>query len=222
MITRMPNSRLANADNLVIGGRRAAAAFAHKPLITVRRYCVPIACDVNTRADLYDLQAVVGQLQAMSAGRCCITDGHGDPCGSTVMTNSPQPICAFHAAAISEFFLKQDRVELMRQAALARQAAAPPRLPDLVPRASVVYYVQVDAAIKIGTSTDIARRMRDYPPHARLLCTEPGGFTLEAKRHRQFNEYLRSGKEWFHPGPRLRTHIDALMAVEDTPISASA
>lgn len=205
------------AGDLTLGSRQAVVQFLHQPLISIRRYCVPMACDVNTRADLYDLAAAVRQFKAMNnATMCVIPDGHGTRCGSSVMTHAPYPVCAVHAATISEFFLKQDKLELARAAAFARQNDAPSyRLPAGEPRSSVVYYVQLDAVIKIGTSIDVKERMKTYPPYARLLVTEPGGFTLEAKRHRQFNEYLRAGKEWFDIGPRLREHIEKLMAAAD-------
>lgn len=208
--TGFTKSRL--AGTAILGGRAAVAGFTNKHLNTVRRYCVPIACDVNTRADLYDLDAAVGQFKAMNETRCCVPDASGDPCGSTIMRNAPLPICAVHAATVSEFYAKQDVIELARAAVLADQSEMGLRLPSGEPRASVVYYVQVGALVKIGTTLDVAQRLRDYPPNARLLATEPGGYTTERKRLRQFNEYLVGGREWFDPGERLRVHIEKLMA----------
>lgn len=198
----------------VFGGRVAAAQFSKRSKNTVIRYCQPIACDVGTRADLYDLDHVVRQFRTMGRYLCSITDGEGDRCGSSVMHNAPFPVCAFHAAAISEFFGKQDRFELMRQAALARteeMKAEFANRPLKAPRSCVVYYVQLDAVIKIGTTIDLTERMKNYPPYARLLATEPGSYDIEQKRLREFKEYLRAGNEWFSPGPRLRAHIEKLM-----------
>lgn len=75
---------------------------------------------------------------------------------------------------------------------------------------SVVYYAELGSLIKIGTSVDAPRRMRELalPDHA-LKATEPGGLGLESERHEQFAEYHAHG-EWFHPGPRLVSHIEAL------------
>lgn len=196
----------------VLGSRRAVAQFAAKPMIAVRRYCVPIACSVDTRADLYDLDASVRQFKAMeSATTCSIRDLDGALCGSPMMTNAPYPVCVVHAAVISEFFLKQDKLKLARAAASTEQDATAVAPATRKPRKSVVYYVQLDTRVKIGTTTDIDERMKTYPPHARLLATEPGGYALEAKRHRQFNEYLSAGREWFDAGPRLRAHVESLM-----------
>lgn len=207
------------SGELLLGGRGAVAAYTSRHVNTVRRYCVPVACDVSTRADLYDLDLCVGQL-GVRQDLCCILDETGTPCGSTVMRNAPVSVCTFHAGSISEFYSKADKLELARAALMAHQAEAPPRLPDGAPRASVVYYVQLGAVVKIGTTLDLAQRLQSYPPMARLLATEPGGYTLERKRHRQFNEYLAAGNEWFDPGPRLRAHIERLMARDAPSLSA--
>lgn len=209
--TGLTRPRLA-ADS-VLTGRDAVASLVAKHVTSVRRYCVPIACDVDTRADLYDVDAAVRQFGSMNTQHCCITSASGEVCASPIMLHAPYPVCMIHAAVISEFFAKQDKLTLARAAAFAAQAEAPAvRLPTGEPRSSVVYYVQVDAVMKIGTTIDMAARMATYPPYARLLVTEPGGYTLERKRHRQFNEYLRAGNEWFNIGPRLRKHVEQLMA----------
>lgn len=49
----------------MFGTRAAAAAYADRSVSTVRRYCVPIACDVGTRADLYDLETAVVVLRTI-------------------------------------------------------------------------------------------------------------------------------------------------------------
>lgn len=50
------------AGGLLLGGRAAAAAYAGRHVNTVRRRCVPVACDRATRALLYDLDACVAAL----------------------------------------------------------------------------------------------------------------------------------------------------------------
>lgn len=58
--TGLAKSRL--AGDVILAGRQAVARFANRPVIAVRRYCVPIACDVGTRAFLYDLDSCVAEL----------------------------------------------------------------------------------------------------------------------------------------------------------------
>jgi hypothetical protein len=43
------------AGGSILASRQAAAALLGRHVNTIRRYCVPIACDVGTRAHLYDI-----------------------------------------------------------------------------------------------------------------------------------------------------------------------
>jgi hypothetical protein len=73
---------------------------------------------------------------------------------------------------------------------------------------SVVYYLAFDNRIKIGTSTNLAVRLRAVP-HDEVLTTELGDHRLERQRHRQFAGSRLIG-EWFSPTGDLLAHIDAL------------
>lgn len=94
-----------------------------------------------------------------------------------------------------------------------------------------VYYMWNDeyGVVKIGTSKDPYRRMEEladlYPTfgngHEYYALTEPGGYELEAARHRQFAA-SRIGGEFFLLSPDVRTHLDKLhadriAAMGDTP-----
>lgn len=74
----------------------------------------------------------------------------------------------------------------------------------------VVYYLQINGYIKIGTAADLQARLAHYPPGTEVLAVEPGSYELETTRLRQFGEYLAARREWFRPGPRLMAHIEAL------------
>lgn len=54
----MSPHRLQMVGDLVLGTRRAAALIVHRHPDLVRRRCQPIACDVASRASLYDLSQV--------------------------------------------------------------------------------------------------------------------------------------------------------------------
>lgn len=69
----------------------------------------------------------------------------------------------------------------------------------------VVYYIQFRDAIKIGTAIDPKHRLSSLPWES-VLAMEPGGYEVEASRHRQFMELRLSG-EWFYDKPSLRDHI---------------
>jgi hypothetical protein len=73
-----------------------------------------------------------------------------------------------------------------------------------------VYYLRVGDLIKIGTATNLARRLAEYPPNAQLLAVEQGYLRKEAERLAEFAEHLSARREWFAPGPRLMAHIAAI------------
>lgn len=77
----------------------------------------------------------------------------------------------------------------------------------------VIYYIQVGDLIKVGTTSNIKRRLANYPPNAVVLATETGSFMRETERVEQFAEYLAGRREWFHPGPKLMAHIEELQRV---------
>ena len=77
---------------------------------------------------------------------------------------------------------------------------------------SVVYYVQRhDGAIKIGVTTNLAKRLSDFVrvTPVTLLATMRGTRTAEQAMHRRFAAD-RIGGEWFNPSPSLLAHIDLL------------
>lgn len=81
------------------------------------------------------------------------------------------------------------------------------RNPDYVGK---VYYLLTGDTIKIGWSSDIGKRMRQYPPNSTLLATEDGPRSLEKSRHGLFNEYLVQGREWFAQGEHLMAWIEQI------------
>lgn len=77
--------------------------------------------------------------------------------------------------------------------------------------AETVYYVRLGDHIKIGTTNDLAKRLRslyaDHDPDL-LLAVEPGGYSVEQYRHAQFSdERVWSNRELFNPSRRLLDHI---------------
>jgi hypothetical protein len=53
-------------------------------------------------------------------------------------------------------------------------------------------------------------------PHDAILAVEPGSYTLEKQRHRQFAA-AHAYREWFHPTPELLTHVQALRELHGDP-----
>lgn len=86
--------------------------------------------------------------------------------------------------------------------------APDPELP--LPRIDVVYYLRFADRVKIGTSARPRQRLQAIR-HEELLAFEPGGRSLEQRRHREFAT-IREGGEWFALTPDLAAHITALRA----------
>lgn len=84
----------------------------------------------------------------------------------------------------------------------------------------VVYYLQMGDIIKIGFTTNLATRVRTYPPHAEVLAIEPGGREVEVERHQQFKAHLTAGNEWFRMGDDLMAHVAAMRTEHGSPASA--
>lgn len=72
----------------------------------------------------------------------------------------------------------------------------------------MVYYMRFGDRVKIGYTTNLAKR-RQAVPNDEVLAIEPGTFRTEAVRHRQFAE-LRITGEWFQYAEPLIGHIEGL------------
>lgn len=77
-----------------------------------------------------------------------------------------------------------------------------------------VYYIYRDGLVKIGTTRQLAQRMKALRPD-KILALEPGNAHTEKKRHRKFRREWQgreheNGTEWFHPSARLQRHIARL------------
>lgn len=92
--------------------------------------------------------------------------------------------------------------------------------PMPAPGRSVVYFVERQGFVKIGTSTNLEQRLRDIGKGGqmiegmtvgpvRLIATMPGDHRHEKLLHDQFHG-LRTGGEWFLPDTRLCEFIERL------------
>lgn len=74
-----------------------------------------------------------------------------------------------------------------------------------------VYYIRMGDTIKIGYATDVAKRMRAYPPTAELLAAHPGTTQTERDMHKRFAGDLAQGREWFNPSDDLLAHVSSVV-----------
>jgi hypothetical protein len=121
-------------------------------------------------------------------------------------------LCKKHTVPATRFFLDvaervspggrshQEQQEVDR----AMQLASAQYLQD-----EVVYYVQFRDLIKIGTTRNMRSRMGSVP-NERVMATEPGGRSLEQRRHLEF-KHCRVQGEWFKgDDEKLLAHIESL------------
>lgn len=132
---------------------------------------------------------------------CTNTDEAGRECARAVVPSSPVSMCQMHILLAAHFAMEMGGFGTGIVAAGGKKSGA--RLK--YGRPSVVYYVQQDTRIKIGTTTDLPTRMQSIP-HDALLAVEPGGNALERNRHREFAEFRVNG-EWFEGSHRLLSHV---------------
>lgn len=140
---------------------------------------------------------------AENTPRCVVVRNHEHCWGRATAPDLPFPLCYKHLGEIFAYL-----GDLSRRTDYAEFAGA--EVGPLRVRQSVVYYVELDGLIKIGSTADMDQRLRHYPPSAQLLATEDGDVELERARHKEFNRSLRHRREWFDKAPELMAHIERL------------
>lgn len=137
--------------------------------------------------------------------QCCLN------CGQPPLPAMPFPLCLKCASVV----MRHVWVKLGSTA--DRQFEPKPEAP--IPSPHVVYYVELAGLIKIGTTGNIRERLEAFPPIARLIAIERGGYDTERQRHQQFAALRvqpanrgHGGRqsEWFRDHPSLRAHIAKL------------
>lgn len=119
------------------------------------------------------------------------------------------PLCREHAAQVWKTVGDNESETYLQ---LVRGDVRPPatdvkRKRYLSNRPGTIYYLQVGDRVKIGFTTDLYRRMMQYPPNSTLLATHPGTPMVEKEMHQDFRRHLADGREWFHPNADLDAHI---------------
>lgn len=136
---------------------------------------------------------------------CQAVDDGAEPCDASVPAGAPVDLCRNHLI----------KAYLFMQAELA-EVEAKTVLPGLRPvserddRKNVIYYIRFGNRVKIGTTKDLRTRLARLP-YDELLAVEPGGYDVEASRHRQFQLHRVSG-DWFKPHADLVAHAARIRA----------
>jgi hypothetical protein len=81
----------------------------------------------------------------------------------------------------------------------------------------IVYYIRRGDFVKIGTTTKYRSRMQALRPDE-VLAVEPGSYTLEHQRHKEFgSNRFAPGSEYFLIDDRLKEHVVALRGKHGVP-----
>lgn len=152
---------------------------------------------------LLRLASVVTQIEDQQYQQCAVHDCDYFPAyGVTNM-----PLCAKHLVVASYDQRRADEArpeyefpEKYQQAQAERAAAR---------KHPAVYYIAMTDHIKIGTTSNLRKRLATFCVHPdALLAIEPGGKDREHQRHVQF-AHLRFGRsELFSPSESLLAHIE--------------
>lgn len=80
-----------------------------------------------------------------------------------------------------------------------------------------VYFLRVGGYIKIGWTSDLTKRMRQYQPDTQLLAIKPGTRKDERALHRKFAHLKTHGREWFPLAPQITEEITRTVAEHGQP-----
>jgi hypothetical protein len=129
------------------------------------------------------------------------------------------PLCTRHA--------EETRAEVEAYWGQVRRFNPPPpppvpeAAPPPAPSTGTIYYVKSGGHIKIGWASDLAARLRAYPPGSELLASHPGTRADERRLHTRFAVHRSHGREWYPLAPVVLAHIDRVVTEHGTPDKAT-
>jgi hypothetical protein len=133
-------------------------------------------------------------------------------CHSEQWAELKVPMCRPHARHIHRVLAAQEQAQhdgwqTQYEARMAANRAAN----------QVIYYLQVGGHIKIGWTSQLERRMRNYPPNTTLLAVHSGTRSDERQLHRKFAVHRSHGNEWYPLVPVILDHIKRVVAEHGEP-----
>ena len=107
--------------------------------------------------------------------------------------------------SFAEYAARRDAADAKAREQEAKSAEESRR--ERMTKPGTIYYLRMDSLVKIGYSSNMAGRLRQYPPNAELLACHPGTRETERDMHNKFAPQLAKGREWFTPSDALNRHI---------------
>lgn len=186
----MPKPRGRNARNAAILAGRGSSGYS----LTGERYemprMTPLQCPGCSKSIGYD--------KPNNTFIC----GH---CGGRFTTGQVQASMKARNAIEQRAHIEKGRREWEERMAQMDDADRVRRALINEGNTSVIYYIRFRDAVKVGTSIDVAKRLTMHP-WEELVAIEPGGRTLEQKRHKQLKAARLDG-EWFELTDHVRDFI---------------
>jgi len=127
------------------------------------------------------------------------------------------PICAAHLSIAREVWVDRNSTQEARSYRVTATIAEPEAPEPAEQKMGVVYYLRSGGYIKIGWASNLANRMKAYPPDSMLLAHHPGTRADEATMHRKFAVHRTHGREWYAMVPALTDHIRRIASSHGIP-----
>lgn len=142
---------------------------------------------------------------------CCWVD-----C-DTVLDRDDCPLCTRHLVIAHRIYVSRldDTAPVLRHRHVV--SAPEPKPEKKTEVAGTIYFIRSGGFVKIGWTSDLARRMKGYPPDTLLLAVKPGTRKGERALHRKFAHLKTHGREWFPLAPQITEEIDRTVAEHGEP-----
>lgn len=105
------------------------------------------------------------------------------------------------------------------EAEVKELTALPPskRRKRTAPEDGHVYIMLSNSIVKIGWTSDVERRMREYGPGIRILAVMPGTRKDETRLHKKFADLRANRREWFSYHPRIMEEVERIVREHGDP-----
>ena len=125
----------------------------------------------------------------------------------------PIPLCSDHFIKVVAASMQVSKAAVGEFNAANSKAKGPVENRTEVRDGQVfVYYIQFGDRVKIGSTSNLKKRLWSLP-HDKVLAIEPGGLTVERRRQKQFEACHLNG-DWFMATPELLEFTKSLPRVD--------
>lgn len=124
-------------------------------------------------------------------------------------------VCVSHCTIITHHGMQNETVSGLVEAMAPTTDTQPAR--RAAPVDGTIYFLQSNGYVKIGRTSDLDRRMREYDPAARILAVKPGTRSDERKLHQKFSHLRTARNEWYATAPQVMEEVQRTVKVHGDP-----